>query len=167
MKPAKRAPIETGTQNKTGVDYDWLPPGTVSTPSKWCTYSAVWLALVQFTINLIMTLLFFLCREKSFTQEPQKSKKQGKNRIVKLKTSLLGVVITIELLYIFLSIWIIVSHWNQKFINSSDKFDRRIKNQCGTFCSVQLSFVAISWRTDHSKTEGLVCQKSITVRCHS
>ncbi|XP_065915179.1 translocon-associated protein subunit alpha-like [Dysidea avara] len=34
MKPAKRAPIETGTQNKTGVDYDWLPPGTVSTPKK-------------------------------------------------------------------------------------------------------------------------------------
>ena len=37
MKPAKRAPIETGTQNKTGVDYDWLPPGTVSTPSEYMT----------------------------------------------------------------------------------------------------------------------------------
>ena len=34
MTKCKKAPIEMGTQNKDGVDYNWLPSGTVPTPSK-------------------------------------------------------------------------------------------------------------------------------------
>lgn len=33
-KSTRKAPIEMGTQNKDGVDYNWLPPGTVPTPKK-------------------------------------------------------------------------------------------------------------------------------------
>lgn len=71
MKSTRRAPIETGTQNKDGVDYNWLPPGTVPTPSEWfVTCICIWL----FSVGVVH-ILFCCFAEKSPAHKSPRNRK--------------------------------------------------------------------------------------------